>query len=181
MDIDELRGARCPVRRGSDAGRNICNTAYGGEQVLSLGMGQLFVDYTRRENITARKDGAETSDDSEVELIGLCKYRAERKRISGSSGKSLVFELLKRCVAEGGAVERDGQWIEFIPICQDGHWGVIFIMRDGPGSAMVGWGDAMHLSPPKALLNVIVDLYDDVYDRWMVSVDVNENWMEKTL
>lgn len=88
---------------------------------------------------------------------------------------------MKRCVEEGGAVETDGQWIYFIPICTDGHWGVVVKMRDGPGSAIVGWGDGMYLSPPTTLLNVIVDVYHDVYDRWLVSFDGNENWMEKTL
>lgn len=33
------------------------------------------------------------------------------------------------------------------------------------------WRDGMHLSPPTELLNIIVDVYDDVYDRWLVSVD----------
>lgn len=98
------------------------------------------------------------------------KRRNERGDWRKNSG--IVPRLITRAFANGGhGVERDTKWLQFIPMCMDGHWGVVLIARDGTGRSMVDWRDSFHLTPPTCLLSITKDLYEEVFDRWTFSVD----------
>lgn len=63
---------------------------------------------------------------------------------------------MSRAIPDGGnAARREREWIEFITLCSGGHWGVVVAIRDARGRALVGWGDAMHLTPPTDILHLV--------------------------
>lgn len=58
----------------------------------------------------------------------------------------IVHGLIARSIGEnGGGVGRERNWIDYRPICDDGHWGMVFVVKDGPGRAVTWWGIACTL------------------------------------
>lgn len=53
---------------------------------------------------------------------------------------------------------------------------MVVILRDEPGRVVVGWRDAMNLTPPTRIMQVVKHVYEEVFDRWVFSKDETENY-----
>lgn len=107
-----------------------------------------------------RSGSGSVEAESDVEFVGVCDDRGEVMSGGVGGGKpSILHRFMARCLSDGAALERDGDWTVLIPIFNDGHWYVVVVMREGPRSAMVQWGDGNLMTPATRLLPVVNDVY----------------------
>lgn len=45
--------------------------------------------------------------------------------------KDMLNIFMTTCIGKGNATAREDLLTDFIPVCKDGHWEVIFITREG--------------------------------------------------
>lgn len=63
-----------------------------------------------------------------------------------------------------------------MPICVDSHWAVVAIFRNAPDMALIVWSDGMYLEKPTGILQVVKEVYENMFDRLVFAVNGAENW-----
>lgn len=124
-----------------------CIEHAGGNRCLSLAVEKSLTDYdaTSRLAFSTDSGGSSNSDDGEVICVGLtggAEGGAGVEVWNEGNGKKkscgIVHGLIEKSIDENGrGVGRKGDWIDYIPIFDDGHWGMVAVVKDGPSRAVI--------------------------------------------
>lgn len=135
-----------------------------GNRCLSLAKGKWVGHYGSRIVISSDLGkGLDVDSDSVLYGTWVSGGNAADCR-DGDGGNDLVRKIMKAFIGEGECSQRFRQWTDFIPICKDGHFGVVVLSGDAPGKGSVRGEHSMHTSPPVDMLRTFQDVYEEMFN-----------------